>query len=789
MKKIRCGHFTEIVAVALLIFATTTSRGQLVYTPYAFTNFAGQVGSAGSLDGVGNAAQFNIPHSVAVDSAGNVYVGDSFNHTVRKITTDGSVTTIAGSPGKKGYVDGVGTYQAAQFNSPVGIALDTNGNFYVTDNGNQTIRKVTPDGVVTTVAGQVGMTGNADRNGTNATFNSPYGTVVDSKGNIFVSDLVNRSIRKISPAGDVALFAGSPTRLQGTNDGVGSAAKFQAPEGIAIDNSDNLYVADQGASTIRRITPDGTVTTLAGLGKSSGTNDGVGKAARFSSPEGVAVDQAGNVYVADSGNDSIRKLALIGTNWVVSTLVGNSSKSGTTDGTNGAVLFNNPRGIAVDNATNLYVADAINNCRLRKITSVGPDWVVTTVAGGGIPFGAEYSVDGPGTNAVFKSIYGITLDSAGNIYTVDRGNDDIRRVTSEGVVTTIAGLARQTGSNDGSGGGAQFDVPEELAVDNSGNIYVVEFGDNIVRKISPNGTNWIVTTIAGCAYCATGTNDGLGTDARFNGPFGLTVDNSGNVYVADTGNRTIRKITQSGPNWAVTTFAGTPVAGPIGDGSGTNAHFAAPLGLAADASGIYVADTSNIRKTTYGGAVSTLAGCITCVPGATDGTGTNAHFWSARGVSVDRDGNLYVADQSNDLVRKLAFNGGDWTVTTLGGVAGAATGQDGVGSDARFNQPRGVAVDRDGNVYVVNSGGNNVVKGVLGDSAPESIQFDTIDGNLTLSNGFFHLSITGPTTTSVIVEVSTNLQTWVPFQTNALPLTLSVQAGSPYLFFRARATP
>lgn len=759
-------------------------------TNWVVSTLAGEFGGIGTADGVGNAAQFDIPHDVAVDSAGNVYVGDSFNHTIRKITPDGTVTTIAGSPGRKGYVDGVGTYQAAQFNIPIGISSDANGNFYVADNGNNTIRKITPDGTVTTIAGQAGITGNTDANGTNATFNNPYDTVVDSKGNIFVSDTVNRSIRKITPAGDVALFAGSPTRVQGTNDGVGTAAKFQAPDGLAIDSSDNLYVADQGADTIRKIAPDATVTTFAGLGKSSGTNDGVGSAARFNSPEDVAVDKAGNVYVADSGNDTIRKITPGG---AVSTLAGTPNQSGTTDGTNNAALFSVPRAIAVDSTTNLYVTDAVNNCRVRKITRVGTNWVVTTLAGGGSPFGSEYSVDAPGTNAVFKNIYGLVVDSSTNIFAVDRGNDDIREITPAGVVTTFAGLPRQTGSKDGSGGGAQFDVPEQVAVDNSGNVYVVEFGDNMVRKISPNGTNWIVSTVAGSPYSAVGTNNGLGPDARFSGPFGLTVDNSGNLYVADTGNRLIRKITPSGTNWTVSTFAGSTAGGQIGDGTGTNAHFAGPIGLAADANGIYLADSSTVRKISYGAVVTTLAGCITCGAGFADGTGTNAEFWTARGVAVDHDGNLYVADQANDLVRKLSPSNGTWVVTTLGGVPGQASGADGVGMDARFNQPTGIAVDSSGAVYVVNSGENNVVKGTVASTTTPTIQFDTSAGGLIVSGGNFQMRVLGASSGSLVLEASTNLQNWVPIQTNSISgsptmFNVPVNAG-PYRFFRAYLLP
>ncbi len=405
----------------------------------------------------------------------------------------------------------------------------------------------------------------------------------------------------------------------------------------------------------------------------------------------------------------------------------------------------------MDSSTNIFVADSANST-IRKlvIDATGTNCVVTTFAGGPSQNG---SVDATGTNALFHFIHGLAVDSAGNIYAIDRSNDDVRKITPAGVVTTFAGVPGLAGSVDGSGGGAQLYGPQELAVDNSGNIYVIEFFNNTVRKIAPNGTNWIVTTVAGCASCAAGTNDGSGTLARFNGAFGLTRDNSGNLYVADTGNRTIRKITPSGTNWTVTTFAGSPLFGGSLDGTGTNAHLAGPLGLAADASGIYVADSSTIRKITYGGVVTTLAGCATCAPGALDGTGTNTLFWTARDVAVDTAGNLYVADAANHLVRKVTFNGTSWIVTTLGGVAGQASGKDGVGSDARFNQPSGVAVDNAGNVYVVNAGENNVVKGVLPGSAPPTpLQFDTTGRSLSFSNGFFHVSVSGPAGTNVIMK-------------------------------------
>jgi sugar lactone lactonase YvrE len=752
-------------------------------TPSAeVTTMAGQSGGPGPVDGIGNTAQFDIPHSVAVDSIGNLFIGDTFNHTIRKVTPDGVVTTIAGSAGNKGFADGVGNEQAPQFNSPIGLSSDTAGNLYVTDNGNQTIRKVAPGSVVTTLAGKVGVKGSANGPSTDATFNSPTGSAIDLGGNLFVADSVNRVVRKITPGGIVSTFAGTVGQ-QGTNDGVGNVARFTSPIALAIDTGNNLYVADQGGNTIRKITPGGSVSTLAGVGKQGGAADGTGAAARFSGPEGVAVDAGGNVYVSDTGNQTVRKITPDG---VVSTLAGLAGQKGGADGTNNAARFSVPRGIAVDRGHNIiYLSDSANST-IRKLVIESGDCIVTTLAG---TVGENGSVDGSGPGARFHFPYGVAVDPVGNVYAVDRSNNDIRKITPNGVVTTYAGLPGQAGSIDGTGAGAQFYAPEGLAVDGSGNIFVSDYFNNSVRKIAPVGTNWIVTTIAGCPTCPGGTNDGPGLTARFNNAFGLTCDNQGNVYVADTVNKTIRKISPSQSEWVVTTFAGAPLIGGSLDGTGNSARFASPLGLAADANGIYVADSSTIRKITFDGVVSTLAGCPSCAPGSSDGIGIAALFWTARDIAVDTDGNLYVADSANHIVRKATFSSGQWAVTTLGGVPGQASGIDGVGSNARFNQPSGIAVDKSGNVFVVNTGENNLVKGTLGGTTViPKVEFDTGSGALSYSNGTIQLRLTSATAGILVVEISTNLQSWLPIWTNPITppsLSISLPTTNQNSFYRA----
>lgn len=309
-----------------------------------------------AVDGTGSAASFFHPKGVAVDANGNVYVADTENNEIRKITPAGVVTTLAGQI-NAGSNDGTG--RGASFNWPTGVAVDANGNVYVADYGNNKIRKITPGGVVTTLAGS-NASGSADGIGPAASFRYPSDIAVDASSNVYVADTGNNEIRKITPAGIVTTPAG--TTAKGSADGVGNAASFYGPYGVAVDANGNVYVADRSNHEIRKVTPGGVVTTLAGS-TTMGSADGVGNAAAFAGPSGVEVDAAGNVYVADSGNFEIRKITPAG---IVTTLAG-STTQGTAEGIGPAASFNLPWGLAVDASGNVYVADHSNNM-IRKIT-------------------------------------------------------------------------------------------------------------------------------------------------------------------------------------------------------------------------------------------------------------------------------------------------------------------------------------------------------------------------------------------------------------------------------------
>ena len=658
------------------------SMGQISDTnTYLWSHLAGSTGGRGSLDATAGQASFNSPSRLAVDGVGNVYVADRGNHTIRKVTSAGVVTTLAGSAGSSGSADGNGS--AARFSRPAAVAVDSLGNVYVSDYDNHTIRKVTPAGVVTTLAGTAGFSGSTNGTGGAARFNFPLGVAVDSSGNVYVADSGNHTIRKVTPAGVVTTLAGT-AGSSGSADGAGSVARFNYPADVSVDGLGTIYVADSSNYTIRKVTPSGVVTTLAGSAGLYGNSDGTGSAARFNNPYGVAVDSSGNIYVAEYMSHTIRKVTPTG---VVSTVVGAAGSIGSTDGQGSAARFNYPSGVSADASGNLYVADTGNSI-IRKVTSTG---VVITLAG---TAGNSGSADGTGSTALFyiddgASVRpgGIGSDRSGNVYVADTANHTIRKVTPTGLVTTLAGTPGSLGSADGMTGTARFYRPSGVAVDGLGTIFVADYYNGAIRKMTASGD---VTTLT----------------RGFSKPSGLAVDRAGNVYVADTFNHTIRKVTPTG---VTITLAGAEGIRGSADGTGSAARFYYPTGVAVDGTGnVYVADGNyTIRKVTSTSVVTTLAGTAGN-SGSIDGTGATACFLSPSHIALDKEGNVYVADSGNHTIRKVTPAG---IVTTIGGLAGRIGHEFGIGSIARFNIPYGVAVSSNGRIYVTDAN-NRVTQAV-----------------------------------------------------------------------------
>jgi DNA-binding beta-propeller fold protein YncE len=622
---------------------------------------------------------------------------------------NGVVSTLAGlAP------DANGTGSAASFNHPKGAVSDGT-NLYVADFSNNEIRKIViATGVVTTLAGSADG-GNADGIGSAARFYQPEGITIDpTKTILYVADMGNSTIRKI------VIATGAVTTLAGSGnwayvDGTGTAASFYFPKGITIDpTGTNLYVADYLNSVIRKIEiATGVVTTFAGSA-TGGHADGTGTAASFASPTGITIDSDGtNLYVTDTGNSTIRKIVIA--TRAVSTIAGSSSNQGSYDGTGTAASFLFPESITTD-GTSLYVADSSNN-KIRKI--VISSGVVSTLAGSG----ASGSADGTGTVATFNYPEGITADSTGaNLYVGDSSSNKIRKIViTTGVVSTFAGSTSST-KTDGTGLAARFNSPSGIVSDGT-NLYVADKYNNAIRKIVI--ATGVVTTLAGST--TSGSVDGTGTAARFDSPWGITIDSTHtNLYVVDEGNDMIRKIVIA--TGAVTTLAGSTTGGNA-DGTGTAASFSSPTGIVIDPAGtnLYVTDSNNctIRKIVIAtGVVTTIAG--SGLSGSADGTGIAASFSYLQGIIIDSTGtNLYVADSWNNEIRKIVISTG--VVTTL---AGSVTDghADGTGTAATFNSPEGITTDGT-NLYVADTDNNMIRKIVISTGV-----VSTLAGSITAGN-------------------------------------------------------
>jgi len=714
-------RFTLFCFLSAFLFAGAATA-QSIYEDYTVTTLAGpDEGGSGWKDGSPAVARFGTPGAVALDAAGNIFVADSLNNTIRKITPNGFVSTVAGSIGVSGTNDGVGN--DARFKSPSGIAVDASGNLFVADTGNNTIRKITPDGSVTTYAGAPGVSGAANGAASVARFSSPFGVMVDKNNNVYVADTFNNTIRLITPAGAVSTLAGK-TGVAGSLDKTGTAATFNHPVSLAMDSSGNIYVADTSNDLIRKIAPGAVVTTLAGSAGVSGSDNGTNGTARFNTPYGITVDSQDNIYVVDTLNSTLRKITLSG---VVTTPAGVAGSTGTSDGVGDQARFSSPTGVAAGNGVDVIIAD-FSNASVRK--AIGGTNVVTLAGLSSAP-GAQ---NGSASTARFNSPAGMAVDAAGNVYVADEQNDAIRKVTPLGDVSTFAGTIGTVGSRDDSSLNAQFNRPLGVAFDPAGNLFVADTRNHTIRKITPDG---IVSTFAGLAGVS-GTNDGVGTNALFNTPFGIAVDAQTNVYVSDTFNHAIRKIT---PDGMVTTLAGTIGVLGTNNGVGVQAKFAFPEGIVVDPDGnVFVADDDDftVRKITPDGVVTTFAGAPGIV-GSADGTDA-ARFNFPFGLAIDSNRNLYLADTANHTLRKITPAG---AVTTLAGVAGVTGNLDGTGSDARFSRPAGVAVDANGNVYISDEDYHVIRK--ASPAAPDMPTVDLLTGQVGVTR---HFSISNQTTTS-----------------------------------------
>jgi len=667
-------------------------------------------------------------NDVALDGDGNLYIADTGNQRIRKVyAATGTIITVAGN-GIRGYAGDNGPATAASLKDPSGVAVDSAGNLYIADCANNRIRKVTAGtGIITTVAG-TGTPGYAGDSGpaTAAMLNYARGVALDSAGNLYIADEMNQRIRKVAAgSGIITTIAGNGIPGYEGDNGAATAASLNVPVSMAVDGSGNLYIADFANNRIRKVAAGtGIITTIAGNGTQGYSGDGgAATAASLYSPQGVALDGAGNLYIVDEMNARIRKVAVA--TGIITTVAGNGTHGYAGDnGSATAASLNSPISIAMDSAGNFHIGDGGNN-RIRKVSAV--TGIITTMAGSGAAGyadgsggGGGYSGDGgPATSGTLYQPHTLAVDNSGNLYIADSENHRIRKVAAgTGIITTVAGSGTEGYTGDGGPAtAASINYPIGIAVDSSGNLYVADYYNQRIRKVAA-GTG-IITTVAGDGTQGYAGDNGPATSARLNYPWGVATDSAGNLFIADTGNQRIRKVTAG--TGIITTVAGNGTWGFTYDNCpATETSLNNPESVTVDSAGnLYIADYDNqrIRKVTAEtGIISTVAGNGTAGYAGDNDLATNAKLNGPCGVATDGDGNLYIADHFNERVRKVTAGSGIIT-TVAGSGLGGFSGDNGPATAARLSYPLGVALDGAGNLYIADFH-NSRIREVIGSSRP-----------------------------------------------------------------------
>ncbi len=596
--------------------------------------------------GPARSARLSWPFEMVSDPAGNTYVADRSNHRVRKIAPGGTITTVAGT-GQPGFSGNGGPATLAWLRQPQGLAMDLAGNLFIADTFNNRVRKVSPSGVITNVAG-TGANGSSGDGGpaNSATLSLPSGLAFDPAGNLFITD-VDR-IRKVTPQGIISTYAGTGLSGYSGDGGPATLAQLAHPLGLAIDAAGNLFIADADNDRIRKVAVDGTITTVAGIGvarsglRGFAGDGGSAVVAMLHYPNGVAVDESGSIYIADTGNRRIRKVDPAGT---ITTIAGTGDTGQPGDGALArSAHLAWPFGMTFDAAANLYIVDR-NQHRVRMRD---PKGIITTVAGNGV---GGFSGDGGlASSASLRRPQGIALDPSGNIVIADTFNNRVRRVDRTGVITTIAGDGRNTSSGDGGPAAlASLGLPNGPAFDAAGNLYVA--AQDRIRKITPEG---IISTVAGTGLIGFSGDGVPAIAAELRSPQGVAFDAAGNLYIADAGNNRIRRVDASG---IITTVAGNGSAGSSGDGGlATGAGISYPNTVAVRSDGtLFIAETGGdrVRQVSPEGIISTFAGTGTRGFSGDGGPATSAMLGAPRGIVLDAAGNVYVSCGDNNRVRKI----------------------------------------------------------------------------------------------------------------------------------------
>ena len=734
---------TRISTTGLIAAAVLAALVLLVMPTHAQTGDISTVAGGGVGDGLKpTLAALTSPAGLAVDSRGNIYIADSAAHRIRRIDNERNIiSTIAGN-GVPGYSGDGGAASAATINTPFGMAIDDDDYLYFADSANHRIRRIDLDtGLITTVAGS-GIPGLGADGGPalDTALNSPHGVDIDNSGNIYIADTLNNRIAKVDAFnGIVTTIAGNGIPGSGGDLGLATSATLNQPEDVAVDDLGKVYIADSGNPLIRLIDIHGTIVTLAG--KRGATVDpvtvssaGNAREAVLRTPLSIELDdEQRNLYVADTGNNLVRRIVLnnVIEETVQFTEAGSFDGSPGYDGENEFAFnsrLNSPSGVAINSSGDIFISDT-NNHRVRAVVVPGARAVSVLVAVAGNGEGSFSGEEVPGADATLHFPTDVAIDKQGNIYFSDTANNRIRRVDREtGLVETVAGSG-VVGSL-GVGGKAtdvSLNSPEGLAFDSVGDLYIADTGNNRILKLDIEDES--IERIAGDGNPAFKGENIEATEASLNGPTALAIDANDNLYFADFRNNRIRVIDLESNR--ISTLAGSDQPGFAGDGGlATRARLSKPEGVAVDRDGnIIIADTGNrrIRRVEADTErMSTIAGNGERAHAGDGGPATGASLLVPRRVAVDSSGNILVSDALSHRIRAIKTDG---TITTVAGNGIIAFAGDlGPALSASLNRPLGMAFDSEDNLYFADNHNNRIrviAAPVVEEPTPTPVPTDT----------------------------------------------------------------
>lgn len=670
----------------------------------------------------------SLVDGIAVDAKDNIYLSLRDNNAITKIDAKGGVTPIAGT-GKSGFGGDGGLAINADLKIPAGLTFDKEGNLYIADRENHRVRKVDTKGIITTVAGN-GTAGFGGDGGpaTQASLNLPSGIVFDENGNLYIADRSNNRVRVIDSQGIIQTFAGTGAEGFQGDGGPARQAVLDKPFGLAVDNKRNLYIADRNNNRIRKVDPSGNIATIAGDGGFffSGDN-GPATRASVAGPTGVATDSSGNLYIADRNNNRVR---MVDPQGMIHTVAGTGQRdyNGDSEVARETNLYL-PFGVTIDRKENLLVIDRSNN-RIRRINLVKGK--VETVAGNGVK--RLHGDGGPANGASLSFPHGIVVDSKDNVIFSDKANNRIRKITPDGIITTIAGDGtRGTLGNGGPALKGALYTPTNLSINHKDELFFTSPSGfvSIVRKIDTKGFIYHYVGTADEKYMKAikdSPDKGRSAESKISPVTqisDLAMDNHGNLFIADRINHQIRKV-DALKN--VTTIAGTGDSDYTGDGGpAVKANFRDPLSIAVDKEGnIYVGDAANnrIRKIDTKGIISSIAGNGDHEDNGDGGPAISAGIKGVDDMAISPSGELYISGSNSHVVRKINKDG---TIQTVAGHTSEQgfSGDGGPGASALLKNPVAIAFDSKGNLYISDMGNNLIrkvdTKGIITTVAGNSV--------------------------------------------------------------------